>query len=219
MSFIELNSTDLPALDIGCGKGTWLKLLCYYNEPLAGIGLDVNPTFLATARRIAQEELSNIRFIEQAASEYPLIPASHSAVLCVGSSHAYGGLRQTLQAAWTLLAPGGYLLLGEGYWKQPPNQTYLDFLGAEADSYGSHADNAALAEAQGFITLYSLTSSEDEWDEYEGLYKLGVERYAQHNPDDPDVPAMVERIRAWNRIYLQQGRATLGFGLYLLQKP
>ena len=45
-----------------------------------------------------------------------------------------------------------------------------------------------------------------------------VERYARNNPDDPDCPAMVTRIRRWRDAYLRWGRDTLGFGLYLFQK-
>jgi len=38
-------------------------------------------------------------------------------------------------------------------------------------------------------------------------------------PEDPDVPAMLERIRRWRDGYLHWGRETLGFGVYLFHRP
>ena len=64
-----------------------------------------------------------------------------------------------------------------------------------------------------------MTSNDDEWDEYEGLYCSAVERYVDAHPEDPDGPAMGERIRRWHDAYLRWGRDTLGFGFYFLLKP
>ena len=64
-----------------------------------------------------------------------------------------------------------------------------------------------------------MTSNDDEWDEYEGLYCSAVERHVDAHPDDSDNAAMAERIRRWHDAYLRWGRATLGFGYYFLLKP
>ncbi|MCC6194158.1 MAG: class I SAM-dependent methyltransferase, partial [Burkholderiales bacterium] len=37
--------------------------------------------------------------------------------------------------------------------------------------------------------------------------------------EDPDVPAMLERIRKWRDGYLRWGRDTLGFAVYLFYRP
>ncbi len=83
----------------------------------------------------------------------------------------------------------------------------------------SHAGNAELARDTGFRVLYTMAASDDEWDEYEGLYCNAVERYVDAHPEDPDSAAMGERIRRWHDAYLRCGRATLGYGYYLLLKP
>ena len=62
-------------------------------------------------------------------------------------------------------------------------------------------------------------ASPDEWDEYEWKYSRSIERYALEQPGDPDVPAMLERIRRWRDGYLRWGRDTLGFGVYLFHRP
>ena len=62
----------------------------------------------------------------------------------------------------------------------------------------------------GLIPMHATTASQDEWDEYEWKYCRSIERYAREQPDDPDVPAMLERIRRWRDGYLRWGRDTLG---------
>ena len=56
------------------------------------------------------------------------------------------------------------------------------------------------------------------WDTYEAMYLAGVERHALAHPEDPEAPAMLERIRAWNQTYHRYGRHELGFGVYLMRK-
>ncbi len=141
------------------------------------------------------------------------------AVICMGSSQAVGTFADALSWAWRALRPGGTALFADGYWKQPPTQDYLDVLGATADEMQSHAGNAALARDAGFRVLATATASDDEWDEYEGLYCNAVERYVDAHPEDPDIEAMDGRIRPWHDAYLRWGRDTLGFGFYLLLKP
>jgi hypothetical protein len=67
--------------------------------------------------------------------------------------------------------------------------------------------------------LHAFVASPDEWDEYEWKYSRSIERYALEQPQDPDVPAMLERIRRWRDGYLRWGRDTLGFGVYLFHRP
>ncbi|MBM7650975.1 class I SAM-dependent methyltransferase [Neobacillus cucumis] len=136
--------------------------------------------------------------------------------ICIGSTHALGGLEATLGALKGLVKKNGYILVGEGYWKQSPSSDYLLALGgAEESECKSHADTVKVGEDLGLIPLWSYVASDEEWDDYEWLYSLSIENYCLENPADPDVDAMLGRIRSWRRTYLQWGRDTLGFGLYL----
>jgi hypothetical protein len=137
----------------------------------------------------------------------------------MGSLHAFGDYQETLQAFLQLLRPGGLVLIGEGYWKKDPAPEYLEFLDATVEDHVPHARNIEIAEELGLVPLYALTSNQDEWDEYEGLYCRGIELYTHANPQDPDSPAMQERIRNWRKAYYKWGRDTLGFGLYLFLRP
>jgi hypothetical protein len=131
-------------------------------------------------------------------------------VVCVASSHALGGFPDALGALRDLLVPGGQLLLGEGYWRRPPSDAYLDALGgATADELPDYAGLMAGAEAAGFTTLFAAVASEQDWDRYEWRLILNAERSGR--------PALRERAaRARARVTMPGGRDTLGFALVLL---
>jgi hypothetical protein len=71
----------------------------------------------------------------------------------------------------------------------------------------------------GLIPMHATTATSDEWDEYEWKYCRSIERYAREQPNDPDVPEMLEQIRRWRDAYLRWGRDTLGFAVYLFYRP
>ena len=75
------------------------------------------------------------------------------------------------------------------------------------------------ASTPGLIPMHATTASPDEWDEYEWKYCRAIERYAREQPEDPDIPAMLERSRRWRDAYLRWGRDTLGFAVHLFYRP
>ena len=82
-----------------------------------------------------------------------------------------------------------------------------------------HRGNVQAGVEAGLIPMHATTANADEWDEYEWKYCRSIERYAREQPEDPDVPAMLERIRKWRDAYLRWGRDTLGFAVYLFYRP
>jgi len=133
-----------------------------------------------------------------------------------GIDGGIGGICRTLRG-WT--KPGGYVLVGEGYWKQKPSHDYLAVLGGDASQSLDHRGNVQAGIEAGLTPLHAVAASDDEWDEYEWKYARAIERYAGEQPADPDVPAMLERVRRWRDAYLRWGRDTLGFGVYLFWRP
>jgi SAM-dependent methyltransferase len=207
-------------LDIGCGRAR-LLLDVLATHPATGIGVDTNAAFIAlgTAAARSLDLADRLTLIAKPLADAVPDGGRYDAIICMGSSQAVGSLRDALRWAEAALVPGGVALFADGYWKLPPSQAYLDVLGATADEMETHAGNAALARDVGFRVLHTMTSNDDEWDEYEGLYCNAIERYVDAHPDDPDSAAMGERIRRWHDAYLRWGRSTLGFGFYFLLKP
>lgn len=213
---------DLPPgariFEAGCGKGELLVRLAE-RFGCAAVGVDVNPAFLRAAREKGRTRApqADLRFLEMKALEFTAEPQSFDLAVAIGASHAYGDYLRTLTALGGLVGPGGWVLVGEGYWKRPPDPGYLAALGASADELCGHEENVTRVAAMGFVPAFTTVSGDAEWDAYEGLYHRTVEAYVAAHPEDPDAPAMADRIRRWREAYLRWGRDTLGFGLYLFE--
>jgi SAM-dependent methyltransferase len=219
-SFVANFSVNDIVLDAGCGKAALLRDVLRMT-PAHGVGVDINQSFLLEARAAFQEDLPNdsrLSLINTPLLEHRRPEGGYAAILCVGSTQAFGSFEECLRVAFNWLKPNGRLLVGEGYWKQPPSQDYLKAIGGAADEFLSHAENALRASALGYNLLRTATSSNDEWDEYEGKYCDAMMQYVASNPDDPDAAKFAKRMQDWHRSYLQWGRSTLGFGYYLLSR-
>ena len=208
------------ALDLGCGRGELaLKLIARFGVQV--IGVDVSTPMLDAARERARccGALERLRLLETDIAEFGPQPESFDLTAMLGGGGIAGGIAgicSTL-AGWT--RRGGHVLIGEGYWARPPASEYLAHLDAQPDEFRDHRGNVQAGIDAGLIPLHAFVASPDEWDEYEWKYSRSIERYALEQPADPDVPAMLERIRRWRDGYLRWGRDTLGFGVYLFQRP
>ncbi len=208
-------------VDLGCGKAEALvRLMELYG--VQGVGIDRNPRFIAEARQRAAAIVPDgmLELIESDIADFHPPAASFDLALCIGSTQVFGGLKDTIRELGRFVVSGGMAVVGEGYWRKPtPDREYLDFLGSRATDLQDHEGNQRMCAERGWELLRSFTSSHAEWDAYEELYLEGVERHARERPGDPEVPAMLERIRAWHHAYQFLGRENLGFGLYLLRRP
>lgn len=214
---------DLPpgarVLDAGCGKAEALIRVLEATDA-RGVGVDPNPAFMAEARAraTARGVAGRLELLEMRMADAGLGEGAFDAALCVGSTHAFGDLRAALAALVRFVRPGGTLLVGDAYWRQFPVAEYLVALGARREDHLHHAGNVAAGVEAGLRYLCSAVASEDDWDEYEGLYNRAIEEFVREHPDDPDAAETRSRIRAWRDAYLAWGRDTLGFGLYLFRR-
>ncbi len=206
-------------IDVGCGKAALLVDLARHYGAI-GLGVDINAAFLSEGRALAERHgvATLVTLMETEASRLEVEPGSFALALCIGSTHALGGYPETLRALARLVRPGGHVLAGQGYWRRAPEEEYLERLGATVDEMTTHEGNIAAGITEGLDAAGAWISGDDEWDRYEELYAHTVERYVAEHPEDPDTPAMLERIRRWRETYRRWGRDTLGFGLYLFRQ-
>lgn len=206
-------------LDVGCGRAE-LLLRILERSGARGVGVDPWEHAIAEARAAAAGRVAPSRLDLRAgpfdAAEFA--DGSVDVALCVGATHAMGGLRGTLGAFRRLVVPGGTAIVGEGHWMRAPDPEYLAFLGDVPESLLTHEGNLAAARAAGFDVAATVVSSPADLDRYEDRYAANVERFAAASPGDPDAAEFLRRIRAWRAAYLRWGRDTLGFALYVLRR-
>ncbi len=221
-----LESLDLPrgarALDVGCGKGEWLiRLAERYGAH--GVGLDLSAPLLDEGRDEAAERLPGVHggAVELREASARELPADDrfDVVSCIGASHIYDGLEGALRALAPRVASGGWLLLGEGYWKRDPDDAYLARLGAQRDELRAHAAIVDAGEAAGLVPYYAWTTTRREFDDYEWSYVRNAEQWAAAHRDHPDHDDVRRRARAIRDHALRGGRDFMGFGLYLFRQP
>jgi SAM-dependent methyltransferase len=208
-------------LDVACGKAEFLCLVAERYE-ITGTGLDLSPiTFQEARRNVAARQLTDrINLLNMDAGQYALDRRnSLDMASCIGASWVYGGHKGTLEALSKMVRTGGLVLAGEPFWKIPPEPEYLKLTEQEAESYGSHSSNVKAGVDLGLTFLYSIVSSTDDWDRYEGLQWQAAERYVAAHPDDPDAAVLLDTMRKNRDAYLRWGRDCLGWGMYLFSTP
>lgn len=205
-------------LDLGCGEARWTLRALELHPGTIADGVDVSPSALASAGEEAARRglTERLRLHETPAAEFGGA-ALYDLVLCVGATHAYGGLRPTLDAVRSHLRPGGLALVGEGFWETPPTPDLLDRFGAEPDEYADLAGTVTRAEDAGYATVYAHTSELAEWDDYEWSWTGTLTNWALDNPG-PDGDAALAAARDHRDIWLNGYRGVLGFVTLLLRR-
>ncbi len=208
-------------LDVACGKG---EFLCRVADRylVTGVGIDLSPVTIEEARRnVASRGLeARIRLLHMDGGAYEPDPGQRfDLASCMGGSWIFGGHRGTLEALDRMARPGELVLVGEPFWRTDPDPGYLAETGQDAGLWGTHAGNVQTGLDLGLSLLYTVVSSQDDWDRYEGLQWQAAERYAADHPEDPDVEPLLRTSRRNRDAYLRWGRDCLGWAIYLFRKP
>ncbi|GAA2151625.1 class I SAM-dependent methyltransferase [Kitasatospora kazusensis] len=207
-------------LDLGCGEAPWLLRALAAHPRLRAVGVDTDAEALTLAQRAAETlgVAQRLGLHHQDAREFGL-PEPFDVVLCVGATHAFGGLAPTLAAVARHLAPGGVALVGEGYWEREPDPAALAGLGgADPAEFADLPTTVARVVAEGWTPVQGHISSLREWDDYEWSWTGSLARWALDHPDHPD-SAQAAAVAAEHRAgWLGGYRGTLGFVTLLLRR-
>jgi len=218
VGLLGLNAGSV-VLDIACGKGELITRLAEQYE-VSGIGVDISPYCVTDAERKLKERVpgAQIQILNMDGADYSPDQLFDLA-MCVGASWIYKGHRGTLSALKAMTKPDGLILVGEPFWLKDPDDAYLVAENLTRDMFGTHHQNILVGEDEGLVPLYTMASNQDDWDRYETLQWYAAEKYARDNPDDPDISEILTRVADGRRNYLDWGRDTLGWAIYLFRKP
>lgn len=207
-------------LDIATGKGEFItRLIEQYG--VSGVAVDLSPDHSrdARARFAARVPDADLTMLEMDAADYqPDEPESFDLTACLGASWIWHGHEGTLKALMGWTKPGGQIVVGEPFWKQEPSPEFLAHSEYERDMFNTHYGNAQIGIDLGLRLTHTIVSSADDWDNYYALYWYAADRYALAHPDDPDVPALLQKIREQQQEYLRWERNELGWAIYLFRK-
>ena len=158
-------------VDVACGKAEFLiRLAEAYG--VAGIGIDLSPFCIADARRRLQERLpgAQVVFRQMDGADFrPDEPRSLTLGSCIGARWVVGGHAGTLDALSGMVAPGGWVIVGEPEWRHEPSPEYLAASGSARDAVGTHGGKVEAGELRGLELVDTFVSSKDDWDRYGGV--------------------------------------------------
>jgi SAM-dependent methyltransferase len=213
-------------LDIGCGWGELMLRLLEAVPGATGIGVDRNGEDLARGRAGAEARGigDRVEFVEESAVGTSRGPAD--VVLCLGATQSLseeeppGYIAAALGELRRLVAPGGRVLVGEGFWQRPPAAAELGAMwpGAHAGEYPDLAGLLDLAVAAGFRPVWTETADPGEWEDFESGYQADAEAWLAANSAHPLAAETRERLDSHRSSWLRGYHGVLGLA-YLTLAP
>jgi SAM-dependent methyltransferase len=209
---LRLNAESC-VLDIACGQGGPALILAQ-TFGCRIVGVEQAAEFVEAAReRIAAAKLGSlIEIVESDALEFPLEAETFDVAMCLGASFIWGGLDGTLDALAPAAKSGGYVVVGEPYWRRWPLPTEVDDRG-----WTTLIEITRKFGAAGLKVIDLIGSSEDDWDAYESLQWRALEEWLEQHVGDPQWDE-IRRQHTRDR-YLSTWRELLGWAIISGRKP
>ena len=207
-------TADSQVLDMGCGKaGPAVVLAEAFGCRI--LGVELREGFAAEARaRVKERSLESLIDVRTAdAARFQLEPDSYDVAMAIGTCFIWGTIEHAARALVPAVKRGGYLALGEPYWRsQPPK-------GIDREPFASLPETVARLESAGVGLTGIIAAGQDDWDRYESLHWRAVEEWLAANPAHPDAAAIRDRHRASLAAYLEHQRSLLGWAILVARKP
>jgi SAM-dependent methyltransferase len=211
--YVRLTS-DSQVLDMGCGKaGPAVVLAEAFGCRI--LGVELREGFAAEARaRVKERSLEALIDVRTAdAARFQLEPDSYDVAMAIGTCFIWGTIEHAARALVPAVRRGGYLALGEPYWRSQPPQEI------DRESFASLPGTVARLESAGVGLTGIIAAGQDDWDRYESLHWRAVEEWLAANPAHPDAAAIRDRHRASLAAYLEHQRSLLGWAILVARKP
>jgi SAM-dependent methyltransferase len=205
-------------LDLGSGSG---EMLCTWarDHGIVGAGVDMSRLFTEQARLRAEElgVADQVEFVHGDAAGY-VSDEKVGVAACLGATWIGGGVAGTIELLARSLRPGGIILVGEPYWRQPP-PTEDVARGCQADSISDFLTLPGLLESfgrLGYDVVEMVLADQDGWDRYEAAKWLTMRRWLEANPGDELASEVRARLTSEPERHAEYTREYLGWGVFAL---
>jgi ubiquinone/menaquinone biosynthesis C-methylase UbiE len=204
-------------LDVGAGRGGPALVLAQ-SYGCRVICVEQSEEFLRAAKERVKEAGVDplVEFVHADGKDFPIGAESYDSALCLGATFIYGGLSETVTTLARGVKVGGFIAVGEPYWRR--NQLPAEFDPEEGWNFLPLAETVGLFEAAGveFVTL--IASSQEDWDRYESLHWFTLEEWLRQNPDHPDANEFRKLGQHFRDSYLRWTRDLLDWAIFVGRK-
>src|SRR6185437_11793345 len=112
-----------------------------------------------------------------------------------------------LSALARVVAPGGRLLFGDGFWTRPPSAPALGIFGEDLLGLPELLEDCR---ARGWRVIHVSEADQREWDDFESTSRAGRQEWLLANADDPRAPEIREWLDTRERQYVDVYRGGSG---------
>ena len=168
-------------------------------------------------RRVHQAGLGSlITLVHADAAGFPVGEERFDAAMCLGASFVWDGLAGTLAALTPAVRPGGFVAVGEPYWRTWPVPSHVD------DDWREPFTSLALTLQRfsnaGLVPVTLIDSSLDDWDTYETLKWRTGEAWLAEHPDDPEAQEIRSGLDQSRDRYVRWQRDLFGWAIFAGRK-
>ncbi|MGH8802075.1 MAG: SAM-dependent methyltransferase, partial [Casimicrobiaceae bacterium] len=163
LDLLPLDSAS-RVLDLGCGRAELcLRIIERFGS--TALAIDRSSLMLDAARERAEwtGALGRLHLDNVDISEFAADPETFHLTVMLGAGGIGGGMVGVCRRLKGWARPGGYVLVGEGYWRRRPASKYLAVLGGAPEDYRDHAGNVQAGIEAGLLPIHACTATEDEW--------------------------------------------------------
>jgi hypothetical protein len=140
----------------------------------------------------------------------------YDAVMCLGASFVWGGLPGTLAALDPAVRAGGWIAVGEPYWRTWPLPEKAE--PDEGEDFLPLPDTMERFHEAGLEVVTLIDSSLDDWDRYESLHWLAAEEWLAKHADEPDAEEVRILTQRFRDRYLRWQCDLLGWAIIVGRK-